>query len=61
MVFHTFIITQIVYVIVTFKSTTFSLSRAHMQGIIKRQTRLENGMENGTKNGLLEDLTVICL
>ncbi len=30
-------------------------------GITKRRTGLENGMENETENGLLEDLKVICL
>ncbi len=30
-------------------------------GITIRRTGLENGMENRTENGLVEDLTVICL
>ncbi len=31
------------------------------RGITKRKNGMENLMENGTENGLFEDLTVICL
>ncbi len=34
---------------------------ASVAGITKMWTGLENAMENGTENGLVEDLTVICL